>query len=265
MKARHKILLLPVILVVWLSTNAFDWRYQPDAQLGVDLVMIDPGHGGKDPGAIGLSKVYEKTVALNISKEIARLINVNKNGMNAALTREDDRFVGLYDRAKLANQKNAALFLSIHANSAPNGSANGTETFAMGMHKNDANLEVMKRENSVILMEENHKEKYDGFDPTCEEATIIFKLQQHAYVKQSLSLARLVEDQFKMDVKRVSRGVKQAGFLVLWKTKMPSVLVEAGFLSNRADETFLKSAEGQRAMAAAIYRAVYKYKHGSGI
>ena len=189
MKRHHKILLLPVIALVWLSTNAFDWRYNPDATQGVDLVMIDPGHGGKDPGAISPTKYYEKTCALNISKEVARLINVNKNGMNADMTRSDDRFVGLYDRAKIANKKDAALFVSVHANSAPSRSANGTETFAMGMHKNDANLEVMKRENSVILMEDNHEEKYNGFDPKSEEATIVFKLQQHAYVKQSLALA----------------------------------------------------------------------------
>jgi N-acetylmuramoyl-L-alanine amidase len=130
----------------------------------------------------------------------------------------------------------------------------------MGLHKTDANLNVMKRENSTILMEDNHQEKYNGFDPKSEEALIMFKLQQHAYLKQSLALAKRIEGKFKENTKRVSRGVKQAGFLVLWKTSMPSVLVECGFISNPSDEKFLSSEEGQNHLAQSIYEAVKEYR-----
>lgn len=250
---------LPLAVLAAVLTFSFDDAPHP-LPAAPDLVVIDPGHGGKDPGAIGVTKSYEKTIALGISKKVADLINKNVNGMNAHLTRSDDRFLGLYERAKIANDKDAALFISIHCNSSSNQTANGSETFAMGLHKTAGNLELMKRENSSILLEEDHHEKYDGFDPKSEEATIIFKLQQHAYLKQSLHLAGHVEKQMKLQTKRVSRGVKQAGFLVLWKTTMPSVLVEAGFLSHANEEKFLKSEAGQDHVAKAIYRAILDYR-----
>jgi N-acetylmuramoyl-L-alanine amidase len=222
-------------------------------------VVIDPGHGGKDPGCLS-SGIKEKEIVLKVALELGRIIEENMKNVRIVYTRKTDVFVELHERANIANKNNAHVFVSIHVNADGSARTNGTETFTMGIHKNTANLEVAKRENAVVTLEDNYLEKYDGFDPNSPESHIIFSLFQNAYLEQSLSLAVKIEDQFANRVQRKSRGVKQAGFLVLWRTSMPSVLVELGFLTNPAERNFLSSTDGQVYMASAIYRALKDYK-----
>lgn len=223
-------------------------------------VVIDAGHGGKDPGCVG-KIINEKKVALNIALKLGSYIKQNMPEVEVIYTRDGDYFIELNERAAIANRANADLFISIHANAQPKGSnVYGTETFVMGLHRSDANLEVAKRENSVIKYEDNFESQYDGFDPNDPSSYIALALMQSANLDQSLYFAAKVEDQFKNRVGRSSRGVKQAGFLVLYKTTMPSVLIEAGFLTNRNEEKFLATDQGQDYMASAIYRAFKEYK-----
>jgi N-acetylmuramoyl-L-alanine amidase len=175
-------------------------------------------------------------------------------------TRKDDTYIALDERAEIANKNKADLFICIHANANPNTKAFGTETFVMGLHKDEGNLAIAQRENSVILMDENYKERYEGFDPTSPESYILFTLTQSAYQESSLRFASKVESQFKAKVGRNSRGVKQAGFVVLWRTTMPSVLIETGFLTNATEEKFLAGDEGQELIASGVYRAFKEYK-----
>jgi len=224
----------------------------------VDVIVIDAGHGGKDPGNIGkLAK--EKDIALKLALKVGHYIEKNFPDVKVIYTRKDDRYLPLDERAEIANRNKADLFICIHANSHSNTKAFGTETFTMGNHVDDRNLAVAKRENSVILMDEDYKERYEGFDNT-PESYILLTLTQSAYQESSISFAQKVEDQFKSRIGRVSRGVKQAGFVVLWRTTMPSVLIEAGFLSNQQEEKFLLTENGQDLMASGIYRAFKEYK-----
>lgn len=227
-------------------------------QYKVQTVVIDAGHGGKDPGCHG-KKTEEADVALDVALELGRIINENLPDVKVIYTRDKDRFVELHDRAGIANKANADLFVSIHCNSGPS-HVHGTETYTMGLHSSEGNLEVAKRENSVILQESDYKENYDGFDPNSPEGHILFSLFQHAFIEQSLTFAQKIEEQFKSRVGRSSRGVKQAGLLVLWKTTMPSALVEIGFLTNPQEETYLLNKTNQVYIASAIYRALKEYK-----
>src|SRR5687768_2704065 len=204
----------------------------------VDVVVIDAGHGGKDPGTRG-KKTLEKDVALKIALKLGSHIEKNIPGVKVIYTRKTDRYLALDERADIANKNKADLFICIHANSLPGSKALGTETYVMGLHKDNSNFELAKRENSVILMDENYEERYEGFDPNSPESYILFSLTQSAYQEASLLFAQKIEQQFKERAGRKSRGVKQAGFVVLWKTTMPSVLIEAGFLSNSSEEQFL--------------------------
>jgi N-acetylmuramoyl-L-alanine amidase len=225
----------------------------------VRTVVIDAGHGGKDPGTLGkISR--EKDVVLKIALKTGKYIEANLPDVNVLYTRKTDKYVDFQARADVANKNKADLFISVHANSIVGANAYGTETFVMGLHKDNSNFEVAKRENSVILMDENYKEKYEGFDPNSPESYILFSLNQSAYQENSLKFAQKVEDQFKNRVGRSSRGVKQAGFLVLWMTTTPSVLIETGFLSNSKEEAFLSSENGQDLIASGIYRAFKDYK-----
>ena len=221
-------------------------------------IVIDAGHGGKDPGCKG-QKSLEANIALNVALELGKIINENLPDINILYTRDSDKFVELHDRARLANKNNAHLFISIHCNAGPS-SIYGTETYTMGLHTSEKNLEVAQRENSVILKEENYLEKYDGFDPNSPTAYILFANFQNAYLKNSLSFAQKVETQFETLVGRKSRGVLQAGFLVLWKTTMPSVLIEIGYLTNSDEEDFLDKPMGQNYIASGIYNALKEYK-----
>lgn len=227
----------------------------------IKKVVIDPGHGGKDPGAVG-KKSKEKDIVLSIALKTGRFISQNLTDVEVIYTRSTDEFIELFRRAQIANESNADLFISIHCNSAHSAAAYGAETFVMGLHKSQDNLEVAKKENAAILLEEDYEVTYGGFDPNSPEAHIVFSLYQNAYLDQSLEFSRLVQKQFRERVNLNDRGVKQAGFLVLYKIAMPGVLIETGFLSNAKEEAFLMSEQGQSYIASAIYRAFRDYKEG---
>lgn len=224
----------------------------------IRTIVIDAGHGGHDTGCLG-SDSREKEVALRIALKLGKLIETNCPDVRVVYTRKTDVFIPLIERANIANRAKADLFICIHLNSGPK-AAYGAETFVMGLHKTDDNLSVAKRENSAILLEDNYEKNYDGFDPNSPEANIIFSLYQNQFMQQSLSFAAKIQKQFKENSKRYTRGVKQAGFLVLYKTAMPSVLIENGFLTNENDQRFLSSDAGQASMASSIYRAFKSYK-----
>ena len=220
--------------------------------------MIDAGHGGHDSGCLG-TKTQEKDVALAVALKLGKYIKDNFNDVDVIYTRKTDVFVELHERANIANNAKADLFICIHCNSAGDEDVCGPETWVMGLHKSEANLAVSKRENDVVLLEKDYQKKYDGFDPNSPEANIIFSLYQNAYLDQSLKMASLVQHELKTKG-RFGRGVKQAGFLVLYKTSMPSILVETGFLTNKNEEKFLSSTKGQDDIAQSIFSAFKTYK-----
>jgi N-acetylmuramoyl-L-alanine amidase len=222
-------------------------------------IVIDAGHGGKDPGTVG-SVSREKDVALSVALQVGKYVEELLPGVEVVYTRKSDVFIELKERSNIANRNKADLFISIHCNAAPNRTAYGTETFVMGTKNFEANFDIVKRENSVILYEDNYEEKYEGFDPKSPESYMMFNLMQKAFLSNSISLASKVENDFVTRVNRSSRGVKQAPFYVLWTTSMPSVLIELGFLSNPAEERFLNSKDGQTYLASAIYRSIKAYK-----
>lgn len=222
-------------------------------------VVIDAGHGGKDPGARGRI-IQEKAINLGIALKLGKLIESNHRDVRVVYTRSSDKFVALDDRAEMANRCKADLFISIHTNSVAKGNAvQGTETYTLGLARTDENLAVAMRENSVILLEEDYQQRYEGFDPNSSESYIIFEFIQNRHIEQSIRLASDIQQCF-ASAKREDRGVRQAGFLVLRKTSMPSVLIEVGFISNRAEERYLASAEGQQRLAQAISDAFDRYK-----
>ncbi len=226
----------------------------------VETLVIDAGHGGHDPGTHGVL-VKEKDIVLKIALKVGKYISANVPGVKVIYTRTDDRYIAHDERAMIANRNKADLFISIHANALSRPEVYGTETYVMGPHKTDGNLEVAKRENSVILLDENYEERYEGFDPDSPESYILFSLAQSAYLGSSLKFAELVESQFKQRVGRRSLGVKQAGFWVLWRTAMPSALIEVGYLTNQKEEKFLSTENGQDLIASGIYRAFKEYKN----
>ena len=225
----------------------------------VRTVVIDAGHGGKDPGTHGVIS-EEKDIALDIALEVGAIINKYLPEVEVIYTRKDNTFVELEERAAIANRAGADVFISVHCNAVGNPEVHGTETYIMGTHVNKQNLAVAQRENSVILLEDNYEEKYEGFDPNSPESYIMFSLMQNAHIENSLRLAANVESQFSQRVGRYSRGVKQAGFMVLWQTTMPSILVEVGYLTNQKEERFLNDGLGKTYMASGIFRAFRDYK-----
>lgn len=227
----------------------------------IDRVVIDAGHGGADPGALGKHS-REKDIVLAIALKTGEYIEKNMPDVKVIYTRTTDVFIELYKRAQIANESHADLFISIHCNSSPKSAPFGAETYVMGLHKSADNLEVAKLENAAILLESDYTANYEGFDPNSDEAYIVFNLYQNIFLEQSLALAVNVQHQFRERVGRNDRGVKQAGFLVLYRTTMPGVLIETGFLSNLAEESYLMSEEGQVYLASAIYRAFRDYKNG---
>jgi N-acetylmuramoyl-L-alanine amidase len=229
------------------------------AQYQIHRVVIDAGHGGKDPGAVGQNS-REKDIALAIALKTGEYIEKYLPGVEVIFTRKTDVFVELYKRAQIANDSKANLFISIHCNASKSTSASGTETYVMGLHKSEANLEVAKLENAAILNEENFADMYEGFDPNQDEDYITLTMFQDAFLDQSTMLADEIQRQFRERVKRKDRGVFQAGFLVLYRTTMPGVLVETGFITNPEDERFLKSEDGQAYIASAIFRSFKFYK-----
>jgi N-acetylmuramoyl-L-alanine amidase len=264
----RRVLLHMLLALLFMIASSF----QPAATKPYTIrkVVIDAGHGGHDSGCLGMT-AKEKDVALAISLKLGKLIEETFPDVKVIYTRKTDVFLELHQRAEIANNAKADLFICIHCNSACyydkrskkvkcNQEANGTETWVMGLHKSDANLEVAKRENEVVLMEKDYQKKYDGFDPNSPEANIIFSLYQNTYLDQSLHLASLVQEEI-IKSGRESRGVKQAGFLVLYRTFMPGIYVETGFLSNKAEEKFLASSHGQEGIAKSILNAFKAYKN----
>ena len=222
-------------------------------------VVLDAGHGGTDPGNTG-NGYLEKNIVLKIAKEVGKLLASDRQ-IEVIYTRKDDTFIELHERGSIAHNAEADLFVSIHCDSfEPNANVHGAGTFVLGLHENDRNFEIAKKENSVILLEDNYEQKYDGFDPNSPESVISITMMQEEYLDQSLLLASLIQQNFSNQVKRKDRLVKQAGFLVLRNTFMPSVLVETGFLTNKKEGAFLNSKNGQQKIAKAIYDAIKTYK-----
>ena len=241
--------------VILTSFNSFEQdKYQ------LKTIVIDAGHGGKDPGAKGKVS-WEKDIALSISLELGRILNENMPEIKVVYTRKNDTFLSLFKRSEIANKANADLFLSIHCDAFHNSSVNGATSYLMGLSKSSANMNVAKRENSVIFMEENYEEIYQNFDPNSSESIMLLSLTQKAKIDNSTILANLIQDQFKNRVGMKSRGVKQAPFQVLWNTTMPSVLIETGFMTNSADEKKLNNKKYQVYIASAIFRAIRDYKN----
>ena len=234
------------------------------AQDKVFTVVIDAGHGGNDPGAIG-RKGREKNINLNVALKLGNLIQQNCADTRVVYTRKKDVFVPLHRRAEIANEAKADLFISIHTNSlaSRNSRVSGTETYTLGLHRTDENLEVAKKENAVILIEDDYKQRYAGFNPNSSESYIIFEFLQDKNMAQSVNFARLVQGQFRAN-HRIDKGVHQAGFLVLRETSMPSVLVELGYITNQQEEAFLLSENGSSVLAQSIYRAFLTYKQSKG-
>lgn len=224
-------------------------------------VVIDPGHGGKDPGAIG-KKGREKDINLKVALKLGRLIQENYSDVDVRYTRSTDVFIPLDRRAEIANHAKADLFISIHTNSVgKNRTVRGTETYTLGLHRTNDNLEVAKKENAVILIEDNYEQRYAGFNPNSSESYIIFEFLQDKNMERSVAFATHVQKQFKNRAQRIDKGVHQAGFLVLRATSMPSVLVELGYISNPDEEQYLLSDKGTTALAQSIYHAFSTYRN----
>ena len=249
------------LFVILLSNSSFiDDKDTTHNKLKV--IVIDPGHGGKDPGTMGTKRYnkYEKDIALSVSIKLGEYISNAFPRVKVVYTRKKDVFLELNERTKIANNLNADLFISVHCDGFTNSIASGSSVFVMGMSKLQANLDIAMRENSVIYLEDNYQQKYDGFEPESPESYIVFNLMQNTFLDQSLQLAEQVEQEFATRANRKSRGVKQAPFYVISRTNMPSILIECGFLTNHKEEDFLHSEKGQDDIASAIFRAFRDYK-----
>src|SRR5690554_5411926 len=223
------------------------------------VVVLDAGHGGKDPGKPSKEGYKEKDIALKIALEVGKELEKNPD-IKVVYTRTKDVFVDLFKRGKIANEAKADLFVSIHCN-AHHTQAYGSETYVLGINRNDTNFNVAKAENEVIYLEDNYEKNYEGFDPNSPGSFIGLTLMQEEYLDQSILLASLIQDKFTNILKRKNRGVKQAGFIVLHQTIMPSVLVETGFITNKEEGPYLNSSKGQKEMSTAIKKAILDYKN----
>ena len=227
---------------------------------GKFVLVIDAGHGGKDPGAVN-GKNQEKTINLNVALKMGKLIEENCQNVKVIYTRKNDVFVELYKRADIANKAGADMFISIHTNSAKNKNANGAETYLLGVEENrtSANLNAALEENKAILLENDYEAHYEGYNPNSPESMIIFEFMQNEYQKESLKMATFTQNQMISSAKRPDRGVHQAGYLVLWKSTMPSILIELGFISNDAECKYLISQKGVDEMSQSLYNAFSEY------
>jgi N-acetylmuramoyl-L-alanine amidase len=246
---------LLLLLLLPLSQISNASAYRSDKKW---VIVIDAGHGGKDPGAIG-SFTSEKNITLAIALKTGSYIEKNISNVTVIYTRKNDTFIELKDRPEIANRNYADLFISIHANWAKSKNIRGAETYVMGIAKDQQNLEVAMKENEVILLEKDYSTSYEGFDPKSPESYIMFSLMQNIFLEQSTGLASKIQTEYTLSNNRLDRGVKQAGFWVLFNTTMPSVLTETGFITNPEEEKFLNSKEGQDKIAMAIYRACNDY------
>jgi len=251
---RKKIITILILLIL---TN-FNKKNKTYAQKKSNFkVVLDAGHGGKDPGNTG-NNYFEKKIALNVTLKVGSLLSKEKD-IDIIYTRKKDVYLTLSKRADIANKSKANLFVSIHCN-AHNSDAFGAETFVLGLHANNRNFQIAKKENSVIFLEDNYESKYEGFDPNNPESIISLVLMQEDYLNQSIEAASFIQNSFVSNLKRKNRTVKQAGFLVLRNTYMPSVLVELGFLTNKKEGAYLNSKKGQNDMSNAIAKAIINYK-----
>ncbi len=248
--------------IVFLCAILFVLSFVPIFILAQDArftVVLDAGHGGHDPGAMGTFS-REKDINLAIELDLGALIEQNFKDVKVVYTRKTDKYLTLQERADVVNDHHADLFICVHTNSSLSPAAFGTETFTLGLAKTKANLDVAMRENSVILLEEDYRSKYKGFDPKSVDSYIMFEFMQDKYIDKSVEFSSAVQKQFVSYCGRTDHGVRQAGFWVLHRSACPSVLVEVGFISNPAEERFLTSEQGQKQMATAIYNAFVDYK-----
>ncbi len=253
-----KRLLILFVAVLVVSGPAFSQKREPGK---VKTLVIDPGHGGDKPGALG-KHCQEKELTLSIAKKFGKLVEDNYPDVKVIYTRTTDVDVALSERANIANRAKADLFISIHINSHPTSVPVGMETYVMGLSRSRANMEVAKKENADILLEDGYKNnsEYQGFDPNSPESYVMFAMYQNAYIDKSLNFAQYTQEQYKNSIKTTNRGVKQAEFFVLYKTAMPAVLTEVGFISNPAEEAYMMSDEGQATIAICLLNAFANYK-----
>ncbi len=225
----------------------------------ISVVVIDAGHGGKDSGA-AVGQAKEKDIVLDLAFRLGKSIQATYPDIKVIYTRSKDVFIPLHERADIANRNKADLFISIHVNATETKTVQGTETFVLGQHRSQENLEVAKKENSVILFEDDYNTTYEGFDPNSPESYIMFELVQDEYLEQSVMFASDIQNRFREGAKRIDRSVKQAGFLVLRRTTMPSVLVEVGFISHAGERDYMMGEPGKAKLASSIFEAFKEYK-----
>ncbi len=252
------IFLIPLFSLALLVSSFIDNNADIDKD-GQFVVVLDAGHGGHDPGNLG-NGYFEKNIALSIVLKIGKVLEQDPN-IKVIYTRKDDTFVDLYVRGEIANKANADLFVSVHCDS-HSSNAHGAGTFVLGLHANKQNFEIAKKENSVIYLEDNYENRYAAYDINSPESVIGLTIMQEEFLDQSIALAKVIQDNFSNKLKRNDRQVKQAGFIVLHQTFMPSVLVETGFLTNDEEGAYLNSSRGQSEMGTAIAEAILKYKNG---
>lgn len=252
-----------ILLIFFCLLSVIPAIAQNNSYVSIRKVVIDAGHGGKDPGAVSLNRQkQEKNITLSVALKLGSQIKNRFPEIEVIYTRDTDVFIPLNQRTDIANRNKADLFISIHVNAAKARSASGTETFVMGLDKSSSNLEVSKLENSVIVLEgDDFSSKYEGFDPNVPESYIIFSLLQNSHLEHSLAFASMVQDRFSKGPILINRGIKQAGLLVLWRTTMPAVLVELGFISNIYDYNILVRNENHDKFADAIFDAFLEYKN----
>ena len=259
-----RLLNLQRIIVVFLLITIVVFPCQSqNTNNGIKKIVIDPGHGGKDPGNLGTGryKETEKHIALDISLLFGNYVKEAYPDIEIIYTRKtNDKFLELHERTQLANDNNADLFISIHCDAWTSPNAYGAGVYVMGMSKLKANMDIAMKENAVIYLEDDYKQNYEGFDPNSPESYIVFSLTQNTYLGQSLQIAEEVQQQFATRANRKSRGVKQAPFYVISRANMPSILIETGFLTNPKEEDYLNSKQGKVYLASAIFRAFRSYK-----
>ncbi len=238
---------------------AYSAAYSQKADYKFDRVVIDAGHGGKDPGAT-FGGIFEKDIVLDVALKTGDLIKKRYPEVKVIYTRDKDIYLSPFERPVIANKQNADMFISIHVNSSKKQEVTGAETYFLGMHKTQENLEVAKKENSVILLDDDYSTKYEGFDPNSAESYIIFELMQNEYLDQSRTFAEKVQKHIISNTGRHDRGVRQAGFIVLKALAMPSVLIELGFLSNKGERNYLIAEDSKNLMAQSIFNAFCEYK-----
>lgn len=252
---KEALFLLFILQISAFNTNfAFGQSFSSERP----TIVLDPGHGGRDHGCIG-GHSHEKEIVLSIAKRLSGLIDKAMPNADVILTRNQDHFVSLEKRSTIANEASADLFISLHCNAIEIPSVHGCETYVMGLHNTEENLAVAKRENNAILYEQDFQSTYGGFDPNSDEGHIILSMYQNTHLSQSIKFAQKIESSLSTFANRKSRGVKQAGFVVLRKTAMPSVLIELGFLTHPKEEGFLLSAEGQQSIAESLLNAITWY------